>query len=94
VLVDFINRRVKDGLPLVDAIIDGSRRRFRAVLLTSVTTVAGMMPILLERSREAQVVSPMATSLVFGLTLSTVIVLLLAPVLYLLTHHIASAVSE
>ncbi len=83
VLVDFINRRVTEGLPIHDAIIDGGRRRFRAVLLTSVTTVAGMLPILLERSREAQVVSPMATSLAFGLTLSTVVVLVLAPVMYL-----------
>tara|TARA_R110002072_G_scaffold4565_4_gene31839 strand:+ start:13520 stop:13759 length:240 start_codon:yes stop_codon:yes gene_type:complete len=70
-LLDFFNRRVTDGLPHHEAIIDGGRRRFRAVLLTSVTTCAGMMPILLERSREAQVVSPMATSLTFGLALST-----------------------
>jgi multidrug efflux pump subunit AcrB len=82
VLVDFINRRVQDGLSITDAIIDGGRSRFRAVLLTSVTTVAGMLPILLERSKEAQVVSPMATSLAFGLTLSTVVVLILAPVGY------------
>ncbi|MGB7326846.1 MAG: efflux RND transporter permease subunit [Rubripirellula sp.] len=85
VLVDFINRRVAEGLPIHQAIIDGGRRRFRAVLLTSVTTVAGMLPILLERSKEAQVVSPMATSLTFGLTFSTIVVLILAPVMYLLT---------
>ncbi|GAA4460177.1 efflux RND transporter permease subunit [Novipirellula rosea] len=85
VLVDFINRRVEEGLPIREAIVDGGRRRFRAVLLTSVTTVAGMLPILLERSKEAQVVSPMATSLAFGLTLSTVLVLVLAPVMYLIT---------
>ncbi len=88
VLVDFINRRVADGLPLGDAIIDGGRRRFRAVLLTSVTTVAGMLPILLERSREAQVVAPMATSLAFGLSVSTIIVLILAPVMYMLIAKI------
>ena len=89
VLVDFINRRVADGLPVEQAIIDGGRRRFRAVMLTSVTTCAGMMPILLERSKEAQVVSPMATSLTFGLALSTVVVLVLAPVMYLLMTKIA-----
>ncbi|MCM2374778.1 efflux RND transporter permease subunit [Aporhodopirellula aestuarii] len=94
VLVDFINRRVADGLPLVDAIIDGSRRRFRAVLLTSVTTCAGMMPILLERSKEAQVVSPMATSLTFGLALSTVVVLILAPVMYLVIAKISPRSEE
>ncbi len=82
VLIDFINHRVAEGLPQHDAIIDGCRRRFRAVLLTSVTTCAGMMPILLERSKEAQVVSPMATSLTFGLAFSTLVVLVLAPVMY------------
>lgn len=85
VLVDFINRRVADGLPLHEAIVDGGRRRFRAVLLTSVTTIAGMCPILLERSKEAQVVSPMATSLTFGLALGTLVVLVFAPVMYLVT---------
>jgi len=89
VLVDFINRRVADGLPLHEAIIDGGRRRFRAVLLTSVTTCAGMMPILLERSKEAQVVSPMATSLTFGLALSTLVVLILAPVMYLVVAKLS-----
>ncbi|MCC9643378.1 efflux RND transporter permease subunit [Rhodopirellula sp. JC740] len=89
VLVDFINRRVADGLPLDEAIIDGGRRRFRAVLLTSVTTCAGMMPILLKRSKEAQVVSPMATSLTFGLALSTLVVLVLAPVMYLVIAKIS-----
>ncbi|MDA8746549.1 efflux RND transporter permease subunit, partial [Rubripirellula amarantea] len=91
VLVDFINQRVADGLPVHEAIMDGGRRRFRAVLLTSVTTVAGMLPILLERSKEAQVVSPMATSLAFGLTFSTMVVLILAPVLYLLIAKIPAS---
>ncbi len=91
VLVDFINRRVAEGMPIRDAIVDGGRRRFRAVLLTSVTTVAGMLPILLERSKEAQVVSPMATSLAFGLSLSTVLVLILAPVMYLITSRISGS---
>ncbi|QDT05906.1 Multidrug resistance protein MdtC [Rubripirellula lacrimiformis] len=94
VLVDFINRRVADGLPIHDAIIDGGRRRFRAVLLTSVTTVAGMLPILLERSKEAQVVSPMATSLAFGLSFSTLVVLVLAPVLYLVFDKFSSTSAD
>ena len=94
VLVDFINRRVADGLSVHDAIIDGGRRRFRAVLLTSVTTCAGMMPILLERSKEAQVVSPMATSLTFGLATSTIIVLVLAPVMYLVMAKLTLAVDH
>lgn len=80
VLVDFINRRVNDGLSLHDAIIDTGRRRCRPVLLTSLTTIGGMLPILLETSRQAQVLIPMATSLSFGLIFGTVLVLILAPV--------------
>ena len=84
VLIDFINRRVADGLSLHDAIIDTGRRRCRPVLLTSLTTIGGMMPILLENSRQAQVLIPMATSLSFGLIFGTGLVLILAPVGYLL----------
>ncbi|MGD9646308.1 MAG: efflux RND transporter permease subunit [Pirellulales bacterium] len=82
VLIDFINHRVRDGVPLKEALIDASSRRLRPVFLTSVTTVAGLLPILLERSFQAQIVIPMATSLCFGLMASTVIVLVLVPSLY------------
>ncbi len=82
VLIDFINQRVRDGLPLKAALIDASSQRLRPVFLTSVTTVAGLLPILLERSFQAQIVIPMATSLCFGLMASTVIVLVLVPTLY------------
>ena len=82
VLIDFINHRVRDGLPVKEALIDASSRRLRPVLLTSVTTVAGLMPILLERSFQAQIVIPMATSLCFGLIASTGLILVLVPTLY------------
>jgi HAE1 family hydrophobic/amphiphilic exporter-1 len=83
VLIDFINHRVRDGVPLTEALVDAGRRRFRAVLLTSVTTIAALVPLLLETSFQAQVLIPMATSLCFGLTLTTALVLLLVPVMYL-----------
>jgi hydrophobic/amphiphilic exporter-1 (mainly G- bacteria), HAE1 family len=88
VLIDFINRRIADGLPLEDALLDAGRRRFRPVVLTSVTTIAGMLPILLETSRQALVLIPMATSLAFGLTLATVLVLILAPTFYLVSRRL------
>jgi len=84
VLIDFMNRRVRAGMPLLEAIVDSGRRRFRPVMLTSVTTVAALLPILVERSFQAQVVIPMAASLAFGLLFATVLVLVLVPVLYLL----------
>ncbi|REK13025.1 MAG: AcrB/AcrD/AcrF family protein [Planctomycetota bacterium] len=82
VLIDFINHRLNDGFPLKDALVAAGTQRFRPVLLTSVTTVAGLMPILLERSFQAQIVIPMATSLCFGLMMATLLVLFLIPTLY------------
>ncbi len=84
VLIDFINRRIADGLSLEEALVDAGRRRCRPVLLTSITTIGGMLPILLETSRQAQVLIPMATSLSFGLIFATALVLILAPVFYML----------
>lgn len=82
VLIDFINQRMSGGTPLQDAVIDAGRRRFRPVLLTSVTTVAGLTPILMETSLQAQFLIPMATSLSFGIMMSTVLVLILVPSFY------------
>ena len=85
VLIDFINHRVRrDGAGLEDALIEAGCRRFRPVMLTSVTTIAGLLPMLLETSFQAQILIPMATSLAFGLMLATVLVLVLVPVFYLL----------
>jgi hydrophobic/amphiphilic exporter-1 (mainly G- bacteria), HAE1 family len=82
VLVDFINSRVRSGKGVEEAVIEAGQRRFRPVLLTSLTTVAGLTPILLETSFQAQLVIPMATSLCFGLALSTLLVLVLVPTFY------------
>lgn len=83
VLVDFINARLKKGVPLQEAVVEAGRRRFRPVLLTSMTTVAGLLPILTETSFQAQILIPMATSLCFGLVFSTTVVLFLVPTFYL-----------
>jgi multidrug efflux pump subunit AcrB len=82
VLVDFINVRVRAGEPLKDALRECGRRRFRPVLLTSLTTIAGLAPLLLERSFQAQLLIPMATSLAFGLMASTLLVLFMVPLFY------------
>ena len=82
VLIDCINRRRADGLELRPALVEAGCQRFRPVLLTSVTTVAGLVPILLERSIQAEILIPMAVSLAFGLSMATVWVLLLVPALY------------
>ncbi|MCB9950780.1 MAG: efflux RND transporter permease subunit [Planctomycetaceae bacterium] len=84
VLVDFINARIDEGIPVEDAVVEAGQRRFRPVLLTSLTKVAGLFPILMEKSFQAQLVIPMATSLCFGLMLSTVLELVLVPMFYVI----------
>ena len=64
--------------------MDGGRHRFRPVLLTSMTTVAGLFPLLLESSFQAQLLKPMATALTFGLLLGTLLILFLVPTFYMI----------
>ncbi len=82
VMVDFINQCIHRGMLPREAIITAGSRRLRAVFLTSVTTIAGLAPMLLEKSFQAQALIPMATSLAFGLLGSTLLVLLMVPLLY------------
>ncbi len=81
-LIDFINLRVREGHPLRSALREAGCLRFRPVMLTSITTIGGLMPLLLEKSFQAQFLVPMATSMVFGLMLTTLLVLILVPVMY------------
>ncbi len=82
VLIDFINIRLREGMELFDALMDAGRTRFRPVMLTSVTTIAGLTPMLTETSFQAQFLIPLAATLVFGLMVATVLVLILIPTLY------------
>ncbi|HBV65782.1 MAG TPA: AcrB/AcrD/AcrF family protein [Rhodopirellula sp.] len=84
VLIDFINTRIRDGIPIREALLESGERRFRPIMLTSMTTIAGLIPLMLERSFQAQLLIPMAASLAFGLALATFLVLLLVPTFYLL----------
>jgi multidrug efflux pump subunit AcrB len=81
-LIDFINVRVREGHPLRFALREAGCLRFRPVMLTSITTIGGILPLLLETSFQAQFLIPMATSLAFGLAMTTLLVLVLVPVMY------------
>ena len=82
VLIDFINQRVREGRPIKVALREAGCLRFRPVFLTSVTTVGGLLPLLFDKSFQAQFLIPMATSMVFGEMVTTVLILVLIPVAY------------
>lgn len=84
VMVDYVNQSRREGTPLATAVVEAGGRRFRAIILTSLTTFFGLLPIVLEKSMQAQMVIPMAVSLAFGIIFATVITLILIPCLYLL----------
>ena len=82
ILVHFVNQRVAEGASAAQAAIESGAARFRPILLTSLTTFFGLIPIVLERSLQAQIVIPMAVSLAFGIVFATMITLILIPCLY------------
>ncbi|MFH2094010.1 MAG: efflux RND transporter permease subunit [Pseudomonadota bacterium] len=91
ILIDFINARARSGMDIFDAIIEAGQNRFRPVLLTSVTTVAGLFPLLLETSFQAQFLIPMAVSISYGLIAATVLTLLFVPALYVVVEDVKQA---
>ncbi|MFL6872085.1 MAG: efflux RND transporter permease subunit [Candidatus Azotimanducaceae bacterium] len=82
IMVDFVNRKTREGLDYSIASIEAGAERFRAIVLTSLTTFFGLLPIMFESSTQAQMILPMAVSLGFGILFSTVITLVLVPALY------------
>jgi multidrug efflux pump subunit AcrB len=91
ILVDFINKARIAGVPMRQAVVDAGTQRFRAIMLTSFTTAAGLTPILLERSLQAQFVIPTAVSLGFGIVFATVITLFLIPALYVMQENFSAS---
>jgi len=87
-LIDYVNRHRRKGVPMFDALMAAGQRRFRPILLTSLTTFFGLMPMILETSVQAQFLIPMAISLAFGIMFATGITLLLIPSLYLVLEDV------
>ncbi len=88
VLVSYINTRREEGIPPAEAVRQAGPVRFRAILLTSLTTAAGITPLMLEKSVQAQFLIPMAVALAFGVLFATLISLLLVPASYLIVEDI------
>jgi multidrug efflux pump subunit AcrB len=88
VLVHYINQRREEGEPLLEAVRSAGTARFRPIVLTSITTFAGLTPLLLERSVGSAFLKPMATSLGFGVVFATLISLFLVPSAYVIVEDL------
>ena len=87
VFVSAMNRLLKKGLPFEKAVLEAGLSRFRPVLLTSLTTIAGLGPLMFSKSHQAQFLSPMAISVAYGLLFGTLLTLLMLPALLVAFNH-------
>jgi multidrug efflux pump subunit AcrB len=87
-LIDRANQNRRDGTAPGQAVLDAATRRFRPILLTSLTTFFGLAPMILETSVQARFLIPMAISLGFGILFATAITLILIPALYLVVEDV------
>jgi multidrug efflux pump subunit AcrB len=81
ILVTAIRRLLKEGKDMHDAVVEGAKDRLRPVILTTLTTIGGLTPLLFETSLQAQLVQPLAVTLVFGMLVSPFLVLVFVPAL-------------
>lgn len=94
ILVDFANRQVRGGATHYAAIVNAGIKRFRPIILTTLTTFFGLTPMILETSRQAKFLIPMAISLGFGILFSTFIILVLVPALYIILEDIVTGLKK
>jgi multidrug efflux pump subunit AcrB len=90
IMIDYANKRRKDHT-VFEAIHEAGIRRFRPIILTTFTTFGGLTPIILETSRQASYLIPMAISLGFGIVFATGIILVIVPSLYMILEDVKSA---
>ncbi len=88
VFISTFNERISEGMPFEEAVLTAGRSRFRPILLTSLTTVAGLYPLILEKSFQAKFLIPMAVSVAYGLMVATFILLVLIPALLVIVNRI------
>ena len=88
VLIEKFNGYLKQGLKYDEALVQAAVSRFRAILLTSITTIAGLAPLLVEKSRQAQFLKPMAVSISYGIGIATVLTLVMLPLVLSVSNDI------
>jgi multidrug efflux pump subunit AcrB len=94
VMVSFVNHSVREGESRIDAIMNAGQKRFRAIILTTLTTFIGVLPMIFETSMQAANMIPMAISLGFGVLFATTVTLILIPCLYMALHDIQDALGN
>ncbi|MFS4418188.1 efflux RND transporter permease subunit [Maribacter sp. 2307ULW6-5] len=88
VLIGRFNTNLKEGMTFDAALLEAGKSRFRAIFLTSITTIAGLAPLLLETSRQAQFLKPMAISISYGIGIATVLTLLMLPLFLSFSNYL------
>lgn len=91
VLISKLNTNLRDGMTFDDALYEAGRSRFRAIFLTSITTIAGLAPLIFEESRQAQFLIPMAVSIAYGIGFATVLTLIVLPIFLSFSNFIKTS---
>ena len=92
VMVDVYNEYIRDGMEVREAVIKGTKQRFRPILLTSLTTFLGVYPLITETSLQAQFLIPLAVSIGYGVLIGTLIIVFTVPSVFMVQHHITSLI--
>ena len=92
VMVDVYNERIANGIDVREAVIEGTKQRFRPILLTSLTTFLGVYPLIMETSLQAQFLIPLAVSIGYGVLFGTVIIVLTVPAVFMAQYYISAGI--
>ena len=88
-MVDVFNEHIKNGIAVREAVILGTKQRFRPILLTSLTTFLGVYPLIMETSLQAQFLIPLAVSIGYGVLFGTVIIVLTVPAIFMAQDYVS-----
>ncbi|PTX54190.1 multidrug efflux pump subunit AcrB [Litoreibacter ponti] len=94
VMIDLYNEYLDRGYAVKDAVVEGTKDRFRPILLTSITTFLGVYPLIMETSLQAQFLIPLAVSIGYGVLIGTGVIILAIPAVFILVHHISTGVAS
>jgi multidrug efflux pump subunit AcrB len=89
VMVDVFNEHIKGGMAVREAVVLGTKQRFRPILLTSLTTFLGVYPLIMETSLQAQFLIPLAVSIGYGVLFGTVIIVLTVPAIFMAQYYVS-----